>query len=80
MTRRAQHGDKRVLPQPVQSARHDVVHHVVLGGDGVEHIVDAALLLGQTHGLEAEMGGVVAGVGTGRHAGTLAFLAAGRII
>ena len=32
--RRRQPGDEVVLPQPVQAARHQVVHQVVAAGDG----------------------------------------------
>ena len=39
----AEPGDEVVLPQPVQAARHQVVHQVVAAGDGGEHVVDQTL-------------------------------------
>ena len=43
-SRRVEPGDHRVLPEPVQAARHQVVHQVVAAGDLVEHLVDERLL------------------------------------
>jgi hypothetical protein len=42
----------------VQAGRHQVVHHVVLGSDGVEHFRDLADLF-FFDGFVTEMGGVV---------------------
>ena len=38
-------GNHRILPNPVQPARHQIVHDVVALGDPVEDLVDAPLLL-----------------------------------
>ena len=57
---------ERVLPQPVQAAGHQIVHHVVAAGDLVEHVVDEMLLLGQRHLGIAEMGRTLSvGMGIG---------------
>ena len=45
MPRRVQLGDEHVLPDPVQTRRHQVVHQVVAVGDLVEDVVDQTLLL-----------------------------------
>ncbi len=54
--RRIDRGDQRVLPGPVQPARHQVVHQVVAPRHRMEHAIDHALLVGERHGLLAEMG------------------------
>jgi hypothetical protein len=56
VARRFQRGQQRLLPEPVQPRRHQVVHQVVTARDLVEDVVDLGLLLGKRHGLEAEMG------------------------
>ena len=43
--RRIERAHQRVLPQPVQAARHQVVHQVVAARDAVEHVVDQRLLV-----------------------------------
>ena len=43
--RRVEPGDHRILPQPVQAARHQIVHQVVAVGDAVEDVVDERLLV-----------------------------------
>ena len=58
---RREPGDEVVLPQPVQAARHQVVHQVVAPGDGGEHVVDEALARAVGDLAEAEAGGVAAG-------------------
>ena len=55
MARRGDLGDQHVFPQPVQAARHQIVHQVVAAGDLVEHVVDQALLGLQRHAAVAEM-------------------------
>ena len=57
---RIDRGHQRVLPGPVQPARHQVVHQVVAARDRMEHVVHQPLLVGQRHGLLAEMGLVLA--------------------
>jgi hypothetical protein len=52
----AKFGDEYVLPDPVQPARHDIVHQVVALGDLVEDIVDQTLLLVETNLGKAEIG------------------------
>ena len=47
--RRVEDRDEVVLPQPVQAARHQVVHQVVALGDGGEDLVDEALALAFRH-------------------------------
>ena len=47
--------DGEALPQPVQAARHEVVHHVVLAGDRVEHAAHAPRLLVRRNVLVAEV-------------------------
>ena len=49
-------GDQRVLPGPVQPARHQVVHQVVAPRDAVKDVVDQRLLVGKRAPAEAEMG------------------------
>jgi len=49
--------DGEALPQPVHAAGHQVVHQVVLGGHGVEHLGHLLRLLAFRHVLVAEMGG-----------------------
>ena len=49
-----EHGDEVALPQPVQAARHQVVHQVVALGDGGKDLIDEALALGLGDGAEAE--------------------------
>src|SRR3546814_2617462 len=67
---RAQPVDEGGLPQPVDAARHQVVHQVVAVGDGVEDLPDKARLLVVTHFAEAEMGGVArTAAGAPGHAG-----------
>src|SRR5690606_12504940 len=44
----------RILPQPVQAARHQVVHEVVAIRDLMEHLVDEGLLLAAGDLAEAE--------------------------
>ena len=63
--RRANLGDERVLPRPVQAERHQIVHHVIASGDLVEHVVHQALLLVQRNGAAAE----VRVIARGGHAG-----------
>ena len=46
------------LPQPVRARRHQVVHQVVIAGDGVEHAAHAARLSRARNPLEAEIGGL----------------------
>jgi hypothetical protein len=48
--------DRETLPEPVQTARHRVVHEVVARSDGVEHAADAGFLLAPRHLLVAEVG------------------------
>ena len=55
--------DREALPQPVQPARHRVVHEVVARRDGVEHAAHAGLLLAPRHLLVAEVGEAV-GIGS----------------
>src|SRR6185437_7708074 len=45
------------LPQTMDAERHQVVHHVVLAGDGREHLADQLLLFGDRHFAIAEVGG-----------------------
>ena len=52
--RRIEHGDEIVLPQPVQAARHQIVHLVVAFGDLGEDLVDQALLFVFAHPAETE--------------------------
>ena len=52
-----------ILPEPVQAARHQVVHQVVASGDGREDTVDQPLALALGHALEAEGDGVACGDG-----------------
>src|SRR3546814_15303537 len=60
----------RSLPQPVDAARHQVVHQVVAVCDGVEDLPDKARLLVVTHFAEAEKGGVArTAAGAPGHAG-----------
>ena len=59
--------DGKALPEPMQPARHRVVHHVVALGDGIEDRAHAVLLLVLGHGLVAEV----------RGAGTQCLLGAG---
>ena len=54
--------DEAVLPQPVQAARHQVVHQVVAVGDPVEDVVDQRLLLAGAH-LAVAKGGLHASAG-----------------
>ena len=63
--RRANLGDERVLPGPVQAERHQIVHHVIASGDLVEHVVHQGLLLFQRNGAAAE----VRVIARGGHAG-----------
>jgi len=44
------------LPGPVQPGGHQVVHHVVARGDGIEHPAHARGLLVLVDGLESEVG------------------------
>ena len=53
-------GDERVLPSPVQPARHQVVHEVVAARHAVENVVDQRLLVVERHLPKSEMG-VLAG-------------------
>jgi len=55
---RVQHRHEAILPQPVQTDGHQVVHEVVARRDLVEDVVDAVLLLVETDVLEAEVGGL----------------------
>ena len=48
-------GDEAVLPQPVHSARHEVVHHIVAARDGAEDRTDASRLLFGRHQRIAEV-------------------------
>ena len=60
--------DGETLDQTMRAQGHQVVHHVVLAGDGVEHLADALDLLFHRHLLVAEMRGaglVLVGVGHG---------------
>ena len=57
--------DCRSFQARCRPIRHHVVHDVVAGGDLVEHVVDAALLVVEPHVLEAEMGRLVAEFGAG---------------
>ena len=52
--RRIELRDEVALPQPVQTARHQVVHQVVALGDRREHAVDEALALALGDVAEAE--------------------------
>ena len=52
----ARERQRELLPQPVHAARHQVVHQVVVAGDGVEHAADAPLLLAPGHAFVAEIG------------------------
>ena len=60
--RRIQPGHQGVFPQPVQAARHQVVHQVVAVGDPVEDVVDQRLLLAGAH-LAVAKGGLHASAG-----------------
>ena len=55
MARRGDLGDQHVLPQPMQAARHQVVHQVVAAGDLVEDVVDQPLLGVQRDAAVAEL-------------------------
>ena len=57
---RLTHGE--VLPEPVQTARHQVVHQVIAAGHRIEHATHPASLLGGIDLLVAKMGFLV-GVG-----------------
>ena len=57
---RLTHGE--VLPEPVQTARHQVIHQVVAAGHRIEHATHPASLLGGIDLLVAKMGFLV-GVG-----------------
>ena len=59
LPRRGQARDERVLPEPVQAARHQVVHQVVAGGDPLEDAVDQPLLLVEGDLAETEGGAVL---------------------
>ena len=48
-------GDGVGLPQAVQTHRHQVVHDVVLVGNGVKHTANALCLLGLVNLLETEV-------------------------
>eukprot|EP00964_Phaeocystis_antarctica_P129330 scaffold93179_cov72-Phaeocystis_antarctica.AAC.3 len=41
----SQHAHEAVLPGTVDTGRHQVVHHVVVGGDAVEDVADEPLLV-----------------------------------
>ena len=56
VARRPYFCDENILPHPVQSERHQVVHHVVAIGDRVKHLVDQPLLGVERHAALAEMG------------------------
>ena len=43
--RRIEPADHRIFPQPVQPARHQIVHQVVATGDLMENLVDERLLV-----------------------------------
>ena len=64
---RAQPFDQRRLPQPVQPARHQIVHQVVAGGDRIEHAADQPGVLVLAHPPEAEIG-----LARGRHGRNIA--------
>ena len=49
--------DREALPQPMQPARHHVVHEVVARCDRIENAAHAGLLLVPRHALVAEVGG-----------------------
>ena len=53
---RINRGNERVLPRPMQPARHQVVHQIVAPRHRAEHVVDPPLLVVERHGGEAEMG------------------------
>ena len=57
---RLTHGE--VLPEPVQTARHQVIHQVIAAGHRIEHATHPASLLGGIDLLVAKMGFLV-GVG-----------------
>ncbi len=61
--------DEVVLPEPMQPARHDVVHHVVAIGDAGEDLIDEALALVLGNRLETEIGGAAAVLMGGGHGG-----------
>ena len=54
--RRPDHADEHILPEPVESPRHQVVHEIVAAGDLVEDVIDALLLFTERNIGEAEMG------------------------
>ena len=55
---RIDRGHQRVLPGPVQAARHQVVHQVVTARDALKHVVDQRLLVRKRHLARAERGRV----------------------
>ena len=63
--RRIERVDHHVLPGAMQAAGHEVVHQVVARRHAMKHAIDEALLVGQRHLAEAEMG--LLGLGHGAH-------------
>ena len=53
---KARFRDREALPQPMQPARHHVVHEVVARCDRIENAAHAGLLLVPRHALVAEVG------------------------
>jgi len=52
---RTEHGDKNVLPEPVQAHAHQVVHQVIARGHLVKDTIHPGLLVRQRNILEPEM-------------------------
>ena len=48
--------DIPVLPHAVDAGAHHVIHQIVFGGDGIEHVGDAAFLFLAVDGFVAEVG------------------------
>ena len=57
----ARHINGDALPQAVHTKRHQVVHQVVLGGDGMKHLGHFGLFLFNGHGLVTKMCGFIPG-------------------
>ena len=78
---RIDRGHQCILPGAVQPARHQVVHQVVAACHRMEHVVHQPLLVGQRHGLFAEMGVFTASHSQKSFAGrTIARRAGGRYV
>jgi hypothetical protein len=55
--------DRKVLPQPVKAAGHQVIHDVISAGDRIENALDPVCLVGQRYGFVSEMRRILGAMG-----------------